>query len=206
MNLIYSIGIFIIPLVLGFFSLIKNKKPLKITILSYVLLSLVYYLFFVKLKDMRYYLAFLPFLCILIFEGILFIKSKIKNKKIKTIILIILILNSIILTVGTIYIIEKHGNCTRNSAMIESLSYLQSKVEKNEIITSNCWTWFGYYLNVKVFSPWTDPQSLIKNYNVTRIVICSEFGEPYTQEELKFLTLEKEITGKCNQKIRIYKS
>ncbi len=206
-NLFYVLGIFIIPLILGFYSFIKkdNKKPLKWIVLSYTLISLIYYFFFVKLKDIRYYLASLPFLYLLVVEGIIFLKEKIKNKKLIIIILIILLLNSLTLAYGVINIIKNEGDCNRHGAMFESISYLKTNVKETDIIASNCWPWFGYSFNIKTFSPWTSPEKFIKNYGVSKVVICSWFEQPYSKEELNTLILEKEIIDKCGKKIIIYK-
>lgn len=213
LNLVYAIGLLILPLILGIFSFLKkdkneenkeNKKPLKFIIPIYILISFVYYLFFVKLKDSRYYLAFLPFLFLVAFEGIVFIKNKIKNKNIMKIATILFVLNSIVLLIGSIYLIESQGHCDRQGALLQSISYLKPTLKENDIIVSNCWPWFGYYLNSRVYSPWTDITSFTNEYNVTKIITCSWFDPPYNSKDLDSLVLEKEFNGSCAHQVKIY--
>ena len=214
-NLFNSLGFLLFLLPIGFYSFFKEDKDK--FLFYYVLISFVYYFFFVKLKEARYLLSFLPFLYILSLRGLFFLKgmvNKIITKKRKgrwkeRIILIIILL----LVVSNTFIFlwkispELINKCNKNSSILQSIYYLK---EKNiSIILSNAWPWYGYYLNVKVSSFWNkDLTRLIKVHKPEYIVITTKVNpinlEDFLYSSSKKILLEKEFEDECS-KTFVYK-
>ncbi|MGC8885050.1 MAG: ArnT family glycosyltransferase [Candidatus Nanoarchaeia archaeon] len=214
-NLFMSMGLFVILLPLGIYSLLKkaleneNRRPLALLILTYVILSFVYYLCFVKLKDARYYFAFLPFLYLIAFDGFFWLKQRINKTVIKKTISVFVILNALVLFVGTIYTFAKIIDYERNGALIQSIDYLKEKnISSNSSIVSNVWPWYGYYFNAKVACLWSENiTELINLYDPDYIIYDNQMGTYFNKTILDTnnrLNLEKEIKDKYDHEIFIY--
>lgn len=162
---------------------IQNRKvnltPSRLLILTYTIISFVYYFFFVNLKDARYYLAFLPFIYLLAFEGYYLAEKLIK--KYKKILMFIIILNIIVLFVGTLIYMFSYS-CLNNCAVTQTINYIKPVsadiIEKNQVVLSNFWPYIGYSLNVKTASLWTNNlNELFSVYNIRYIAYSPQAGE-----------------------------
>ncbi len=198
----------------------KNRKDerLNLLILIYVLLSLVYYLFFVKLKDERYYFAFLPFVYLIAFRGFTslfgwFNKKKINFRKIIFMIVIGLIVLSLFFNLLIAYALLKEKYvCGKNSSISQAIDYLKNdadyRLNENDTILSNAWPWFGYSLNVKAFTFWSDNIiALVDQYKAPYVIYSDSIGTKFDKEILdksNILKLEKEFFDKCGRRIYLY--
>jgi len=205
-NLFYSIGLMVLFLPFGIYSMSKNLKKKKanvLILLFYTILSFIYYNFFVKAKDIRYYLFYTPFLIIISYEGFNCLK------KLKKLGLILIIFSMVLGLTAGIVAISKAGYCSRSGAIIQSIEYLRPLVNQNDTVISNYWPWPGYYLNVKAFSVWTDDlDELNLIYHHKYFAINDRVGYP---ADLKIFNstkvkLEKELIGKCGDKSWIYRN
>ncbi len=200
------------------YSMIKHKKyikSIKFLVLGYTLLSIIYYLFFVNLKDSRYYLMILPFIYLIAFECYTPIKNylaKVKFSRVaKNILIIVIILNIILLFAYGLAYSSAQLYCGKD-AIQESINYLKPFAEdikaKNETVISNFWPYMGYGLNVKTASIWSkNLNEIFSVYRVRYIVYSDRFGAEYNKTILdnnSRLALEKEFSDKC-RKIFIYK-
>ncbi len=206
-NLFLTLGLLVFFLPFGLIFLTKHREYL---IVSYVIISLVYYLFFVNMKLARYYVVFLPFLYLIGYSGLLWLSEIPVLKKInfKLFSLILILLSSIFLFFGFINI-NLENNCDANSSILTSVEYFNSLEEKPQVIISNYWPWLGYYLNTSVSSIWDENiTNLINIYEPEYFAYNSIVGMKYNKSLLdnnERLFLVKKITGDCNQEIFIYK-
>jgi|GEM_PF-2040558 4-amino-4-deoxy-L-arabinose transferase-like glycosyltransferase len=180
-----------------------------ILVLIYVLLSFVYYLFFVKLKDARYYISFLPFIFILAFFGLDFLKKRFPERKkwaFMTILVLLIVLQVVFCTV----LIKKSQEiylCEVNHPIMQSIDYLKDMNPK--AVLGNAWPWYGYHLNVKVASLW-DPNitMLIGLYNASYIAYDDLNGIGFDKKLLdqnSRLILEKTFKGNCAETVYLYR-
>jgi 4-amino-4-deoxy-L-arabinose transferase-like glycosyltransferase len=218
-NLLVNLRVLLPFAIIGTVSFIlsKEKKSLKFLIVFYVLVSLAYYLFFVKMKADRYFLAFLPFLYILGFEGLAFINSKLANlkpgrfnwKKIFfAFLLVLIILDAVSGSIYTLEVIIKKETCdSYDGAIFKSIDYMKPKINEHNAIVSNYWPYFGYFLNAKSYTAWTSPRNLIENYSVNYFIYGDWAGNFYNLtyfESQPNIELEKVINGSCNWTVRVY--
>lgn len=209
-NLFMSMGIFSLLLPLGFYSFYKRRKEGKLIwlVLIYTVVSLLYYFFLVKMKDMRYYIPFLPFLYIIAFDGFFWIESRINKKTMKKLVYLLVMINIALVFSTTLVYIVKTGDYGRNCAFYQSILYLEEKNAYNVTVLSNSWPWFGYHLNARVASFWTDNVGvLIDIYDPDYFVYDDAAGIPFNKTILDNdarLELEKEISDKYNHKASIY--
>jgi 4-amino-4-deoxy-L-arabinose transferase-like glycosyltransferase len=209
-NLFISMGIFSILLPFGIYSLFRkrNEKKLIWLVLIYTVISLAYYFFLVKMKDMRYYIPFLPFLYLIAFDAVFWLESKMNKKIMKKIIVLFVMLNIVVVFGATLFYLAKSSDYERNGSLYHSILYLKEKSAYESTILSNAWPWFGYHLNAKVASLWTDDLGvLIETYDPDYIVYDSAMGISFNETILSNdsrLDLEKEINDKYNHKVSIY--
>lgn len=209
-NLFMSVGLLAFLLPFGIFSLLRKKDNKKLVwlILIYVAVSLVYYFFFVKMKDIRYYIPFLPFLYLMAFDGFFWLESKINRQIIRKIAWVVITLNVAALFLSTSVYIAKSSAYERNGSLYKSIVYLKEKNAYSPKIFSNAWPWFGYHLNAKATGLWTeDIDELARLTNFDYIVYDSVMGAPFNKTILdvnKRLHLEKEITDKYNHNVYVY--
>ncbi len=210
----------LIPLLLifGIYAMRKNNG-LNYLILIYVLISLICYLFFVNLKDARYYLSFLPFIYIVSFRGLLWFNSTTKNKNNKnknkifkrafTILCVTLVISGLFVFYQTGAFFSNENHCEVNHSITQAVNYLEDKTGDEDLILSNIWVYFGYSLNVEVYCLWDkDIDKLIDFYNPSYIVYDNLRGTEYKKETLdscERLVLEKEFTNGCGETVYVYK-
>ncbi len=206
-NLYLTLGLLVFFLPFGLIFLTKQKEYL---IVSYTIISLVYFLFFVNMKLARYYVVFLPFLYLIGYSGLLWLGEKqfLRKFNFKFFSLFFVLLTSIFLFFGFINI-SLENNCDTNSSILNSVNYFNSLEEKPQVIISNYWLWLGYYLNISVSSTWDENvTNLIDFYQPQYFAYNSIVGMEYNRSLLdghERLFLVKKIEGDCNQDIFIYK-
>ncbi|MCK4730266.1 MAG: glycosyltransferase family 39 protein [Candidatus Aenigmarchaeota archaeon] len=206
-NLFLTLGLLIFFLPFGLIFLTKHKEYL---IVSYVVISLVYYLFFVNMKLARYYIVFLPFLYLISYSGLLWLSERrvLKKFNFKILSLVLILSGSVFLFFGLINI-NLENNCDSNSSILNSVQYFNSLEEKPQVIISNYWPWLGYYLNTSVSSTWDkNITNMINIYNPQYFAYNSLVGMEYNKNLLDVherLSLVKKIEGDCNQEIFIYR-
>ena len=206
-NLFLTLGLLIFPLPFGLIFLTKHKEYL---IVSYTIISLIYYLFFVNMKLARYYVVFLPFLYLISYSGLIWFSERrvLKKFNFKIISLLLISLYSIFLFLGLIHM-SLENNCDAYRSILNSVQYFNSLEEKPKFIISNYWPWLGYYLNTSVSSTWDENiTNLINIYNPQYFAYNSIVGTEYNKSLLddhERLLLVKKIEGGCNQEIFIYK-
>lgn len=206
-NLFLTLGLLIFSLPFGLIFLTKHKEYL---IVSYTIISLIYYLFFVNMKLARYYVVFLPFLYLISYSGLIWFSERrvLKKFNFKIISLLLISLYSIFLFLGLIHM-SLENNCDAYRSILNSVQYFNSLEEKPKFIISNYWPWLGYYLNTSVSSTWDENiTNLINIYNPQYFAYNSIVGTEYNKSLLddhERLLLVKKIEGGCNQEIFIYK-
>lgn len=208
-NFFVAAGMLALFLPFGFYPLIKKRKENWIMVL-YTAAFFAYYLFFVRLKFSRYYLADLAFLFIICYFGFLFVMKKTKGIHYKRLfyaaLIIFAILTAILFGFNKIQV---HGNCEKDGAIIQSADYIEKYAPEDQYVISNFWPWFGYYANLKMQSIWNENiTALIDEFNPSYFVCNNLVGVPFNRallDENRRLELEKSIKGKCGQEVRIYK-
>jgi len=207
-NLFYIIGILILFIPFGISGLIKEKKNY-IIIFIYCILFIIYYFFITKAKIIRYYFSILPFLYIVIYSGIMQISKRINQDSVKKIMYAIITASVILIIIPPIISITKRGFCTKDGATSNAISYMQLNKDDYTSVISNIWPYFGYYNNIKTYSLWTDNLGLqLGRYKPDYIIYHDRDGLLFNKNQLSQnnkLKLEKEIKGKCNEQIFIYK-
>jgi len=219
-NLFAAVG-FMIPFlfILGLYSLIyliiknKNKKGWYFLIVFYSIVSFVYYLFFVRLKLARYYLSFLPFIYIVAFHGLLWIKNY-KDKILKIVFILVilsLLVNSFVIVGNSIQDSYQKIDCQKNNAIMKSIDCLKEQgASSDSVILSNIWPWYGYHLNSKVASLWTEDIDYLMDFYEPDYIIYNEIGGTYFNKTIldnhQGLIFEKQIVDDCDNIILIYSS
>ena len=200
----------LIPLlfVFGIYYLLKYRKfnsKLKLLILIYLIVSFTIYFFFVNLKEERYYLMFLPFIYIISFRGLLWLGSN--QRKIFRWALTALIVVFIVQSLFVFSYIYSKNYCDSNNSIMKSVSYLEDKVGKNDVILTNVIPWVGYNLNAKTHCL-CDMTAPLEMHNFTYVVYNDREGSRYDLEILdnsSILKLEKTFTSGCSENTYIYK-
>jgi len=173
-----------IALIFILFSLIYFKSNKK-TILLFSILSmqLVFYLFIINLKLQRYVLELSPFIILLIFIGIKIILDKYEIN-ISTALFLIVVMSVLIPTFGGFEEIVSNAKCTSNGALHQSIGYLDLITAPGDTIVSSVWPYYGYYLNLRVYSPWNDDLNFyIENYDVRFFITSNIGGIPFEIDE-----------------------
>jgi len=216
---------------------IIKKREDETTILGiYIILCFIYYTFIAKLKDARYILSFLPFIFIVAFIGINTISKRLKKKhsrkkysggksgsksssksgsKLYVIIILVILAISAWMLITVLGDIHREYLCDKNSAMMQSIKYLDKKIPVDErdtnigteYLLSNAWVWYGYYLNIKANSLWSpDLRMLIDRYAPKYIAYDMNIGNKYNQSLIEQnAVLEAEFDGSCNSIVYLYK-
>ncbi len=209
--------IFILFNILYFTNKIKKPKFLTKDYLNKILLifsilffQLLFYLFYIRLKLARYILELSPFLILLIVFGLqaIILIRNFKYKKLLIGISIILIFLSVIVptTIGFIHL-RNTAICTNDGALHLSIDYLDARIKPGKTIVSGMWPYYGYYLNSRVFSTWTDDIGLLINETDPDYFAMSEgiglsFEGNITHDRVSKL---KSFEDSCGWKITIYK-
>lgn len=235
-NILNSINIgVIIFFILGAYQILKKMRKIssEILILSiYTACSLIFLVFFTHLQDKRYILSVLPMIIIIIIIGTIGFEGfktqlrkqnrhKIKNPdKIIRIIRISMIIIALVMIISSIKVFyDNEYRCGMDSALIRSVKYFDSLLtisdreisEGEEFILGGAWPYYGYGLNVKANSLWSQNISmLIDVYHPRYIIYDGQHGLPYNQslmsEILYKMQIDKVISGRCGEKIYIYKT
>lgn len=202
-SLIYALGPISLFLPIGIYSALKGKKLGLMMLYSF--LTAAYVIFFVNIKYPRYFFQILPFLIWISFEGADFLKRKTGLKYLINGIILVFIVSGLIAAASHI---GAEGYCSKNGAVMQSIDYLKDKAGRNDFIISNHWPYFGYYLNAKVASFWTDNiDEMISTYHPKYIVINNRMGD-YVNESIfdpERLVLEKEIKDRCDFRTSVHK-
>lgn len=209
---IHSLLLLGIPL--AFYQL--KSQPKKQQVLVWVLFSIavitsIFYFGVVRLKLLRYSLMFIPFTILLCVWGISrlqivpFLKSK------KYFIFIFLGLCFLVLLIGSIVEVsqlQEKAAYEQESAMYQSILYVQETVPPGELVLSNNWVWYGYYGNHKVMSLWdTNITFLVQTYNASKVVFIENIGINYEKSILDSSTVlcpEIEFTDSKNISAIVY--
>ncbi|HIH31614.1 TPA: hypothetical protein HA235_02805 [Candidatus Woesearchaeota archaeon] len=200
-------------LVIGFVILLLKKEKMKKFLIPYMIISLFYYVFYVNVKDPRYYLSFLPFIFLLSFYAL---ENLMKNKSLRyvyNILLIVLIFSGLALMLNAFKTESRTSYCDKDNSIMQTIGYLNQEINdnnRNEItIISNSWPWYGYHLNVKAFSIWdSDISNQAKEVNADYVVYNNIIGQEYSKDTLDkspALTFDREFHGNCNDKSYLYR-
>jgi len=223
-NIASSLNFILILLIPGIFFFVKKIvteiKKRKFTIFSFLFLylglSLVYYTFFVNLKDERYIIIMLPFFLIISFLGLKYTEKRIsflrgKIKRIFSIILIFLLLFSFIFLINMdIFRFHSNSACQKENALFHSIDYIEKNLllSKGDIIISNYWPHYAYYFNVKAYAIWgSNLDEKIKEYNPKLVILKEHDGTSYDEASFNKstnLVLLQNFSDKCDNKIKIY--
>jgi 4-amino-4-deoxy-L-arabinose transferase-like glycosyltransferase len=197
--------------VFGFYVMLEKRKlnyKLNLLILVYVIISFIVYLFFVNLKEARYYLMFLPFIYLISFSGLSWLESN--KKKIFILVFAVLVVAFISESLFMVYFISAKTPCETDNSITKSVDYLKYKTTTGDVILTNIPPWIGYPLNVKAYSlQHENVTGLLEMYNFTYIVYNDREGSKYNREVLNnasVLELEKTFTGKCDENTYVYKA
>ncbi len=200
-----------ILLVFGIYAVLKAGKlnyKLNLLILVYVIMSFITYLFFVNLKEARYYLMFLPFIYIVSFSGLSWLE--LNKNKIFILVFSILIVAFLSESFFMASFIPAKTPCETDNSITKSADYLKYKTTTCDVILTNIPPWIGYPLNVKAYSlQHENVTGLLEMYNFTYIVYNDREGSKYNREVLdnaSVLELERIFTGKCDENTYVYKA
>ncbi len=212
LSLAKSLFMLILFLPLGIYGLINIRKK-KIfdywmIIIIYTIISLIYYLFFVKLKLMRYNLVIVPFLILLSCLGLVEMFRMLKVKKMLSVVIIIIIICLMLIPLKTqINVMKYKGEC--NQVKKQALDYVKNNTRPGDTVLGNEWVGYGYCANLKAFSLWNhDIDKLIELYAPHYVIYHSKGGISYNLsnlEESNQVELEKVFKGECYE-IMIFKS
>ena len=119
-----------------------------------------YFTFFVNLKLLRYYLMVLPFLFLLVGEGIEWSGKRHKRKKLIAALALIAVLAGAVFA-GSV--IASRGACENSGAAVRSIDYVCQRTSTGDTVISNFWPYFGYACNVTAVSNWADPETLLQH-------------------------------------------
>lgn len=199
-------------LVILFGLIILHKKITKQTtlIITILLANLAFYLFYVNLKLARYIIAFAPFLILLIIISIQHLSENINQKKLVAYFFITIMLLSIIISSTTTFNETKNqAICTSQGALKESINYIKNNTEPGQTIISSVWVYYGYYANLKVYSPWTQNiDNLLDIHDPKYFVLSENAGVPLQNESIKKrqdITQEIYFLDSCGYDIMVYK-
>ncbi len=168
-NFIRVLGPFLIFLPFGIKSFLKKGDGTLIFI--YTLIFFVCFTFFFNLKLIRYYIMILPFLYLLIYEGFSSLKKKIKY----TIPLNFFVIASCIALLIPIFSQYQTDNL-RWQTIEQSVTYMKDNTNPNDLIMSNFWPYFGYFIDAESLSTWDDVDYLVKSYYPKYVVYHDNFG------------------------------
>jgi len=196
---------------------IRGKKAGIYSFLSfYILLSIIYYTFFVNLKDERYVIIMLPFFFLISFFGLNYIAKKIyfsgrKIKKIGCILITFLLLFSFIFFLSIdLSKFYASSECQKENAILYSINYIKnnSLLSDGDVIISNHWPYYAYYFNVKAYAIWgSNLDEKIEEYKPKLFILKENDGTDYTTKSIEssenIISLQN-FSDKCGNKIKIY--
>lgn len=194
-NLLFALGPLIILLPGGIHQAIKRRGS-EISLLIYIGLSLVYYLFMVNIKYARYNLVIYPFVYL-----VSFLSKQRKNKWL----FIVIIIYLVAVAGYTSFNIAENGRCDEDGAYMNSIEFIKSNAEEGGSIISNIWPWFGYYLNMKASGLWNNNlDELISESNATYVIYNINLHD-YNETILKDnLVLVKSFKDECLNQVDVY--
>ena len=223
-NICINLGFLIVFLIPGIFCFVRRVineiKRKKIEIFSfffiYLSLSLVYYTFFINLKDERYVLIMLPFFLILSFLGLNYLEKRISlfNRKLRiicSIFIVLLLFSSAIFFIN--FSINKFYNtseCQKENALFYSMNYIKnnSLLSEEDTFISNYWPYYAYYFNARGYAIWdSNLEDKIKEYNPGLVILKEHDGTSYNETSFNkssSIILLQNFSDKCNNKIRVY--
>jgi hypothetical protein len=201
-NFVHAMHALILLLPAGIYSLYR-KRPVGWELIFLLLAAFfVYFTFFVNLKLLRYYLMVIPFLMILVGEGIEWTGKRLKRKKLIAILALIAVLAGAAFSVS---MITDRGACENSGAAAGSIDFVCPRVSAGDTVISNFWPYFGYACNVTAVSNWAGPETLLQHYTPKYIVHHEWFGLGFDKDEAEeHFFLEETITGTCGEKVYIY--
>jgi len=168
-NLISVLGPLLIFLPFGIKSFLKKNDGLLTFI--HISIFLIVFTFFFNLKLVRYYIMILPFLYLLVYEGFWVLRVKMKSH----ITLDLLIILSCFILVLPIFP-QYYTDNVRWQTIEQSVMYLKENTNQNDLIISNFWPYFGYFINAEAMSTWDDVDYLVRTYYPRYVVYHDKFG------------------------------
>lgn len=206
------LNILIMFIPFGVYALIKNKKHESAALLSYLALFVTFFFFIANLKLERYYFAALTFIYLIVFFGIRYVLNMYKNKRIKTLIQIIVLVSVAIALSKTPALQPGIQTCKSDLALHNSINYVENNSREGDRLLSNTWPWYGYYNNLNATALWTKNVSLLIQTHHPRFIIHNTVrGAPYPldllmeAEQQGRLKKETTILGICRENITIYR-
>lgn len=194
-NLALILGPFLIPLAIGAIAFFRKwKQKDRLLILTYLVIFVAVFFFFVHVKLSRYWITILPFLYILVWQGV----EKINLKK--SIKYLFLVLSAIVILLPSMIVLQADNLCSY--PVYQSISWTKERISANDTIISDFWPYFGFYTEARVSSPWKDVNSLIEELKPKYVIVQ---GYEDFQKNLANLSLPLIETYKnsCAQ-IKIY--
>jgi len=194
-NLLNYFGFLLLPLIIFSINFKKLNDYEKILFI-YTIIMLIYFSFFVKMKDPRYLISIIP---------TIFVFAR-KSLEIPSFILILSFLYGISTSIsfynGIKNIIE-YNRCWDGTDVISFTIHYLKKNNATSVISNCCWVWIANYLNIKAYSLWTDIDYLVELHKPDYIV-CGNFGLKYDCDGIKYRK-EIEYIDFCGNWVKIYK-
>lgn len=203
----YSSYLILLPFLLFKVKIIHKKDP-QLLIFFLIIVHILYFSFFVKLKDIRYAIQYF-FLFSLLFPITLEnLSNKIRINKVVIkkglflfFLFIILLIYFLFSFISTLNFIKKENN----DLILISSQYLNETQNKNLTILSNSWVYYAYYLNAKSYSLWNKNITyLINLYHPDLIIYSNYIGITYNETVLKDCCNKLKTFRKGNKYITIY--
>lgn len=201
-NFLHAMHALTLLVPVGIYSMYRRRPDGWLLIFLLLAAFFVYFTFFVNLKLLRYYLMAIPFLVLLVGEGIEWSGKRHKRRKLVAALALIAVLAG---AAFAGFAVAERGACSNDGAVERSVDFVCQRVSPGDTVISNFWPYFGYSCNVTAVSNWAEPETLLQHYEPRYLVYHEWFGLDFEQEGLESsLELEETITGACGEKAFIY--
>jgi len=204
-NLVVHASIMVVLFFIGVYFLLRTKPECFEILIAYPLLSIIYYCFFVNLKDPRYIISFMPFFYIVGMIGAERTITKIKSGWWRKIVIGLVVIILIAPSAHQVKVIENSIECSKKYAGISgSIAYIDSHTANGDYLLTNYnWPMYAYEAKVNATSLYDSNLSYLVRFHNAEYVVFSNYGELY---KLDYSMLEKVAEFKeCSNKIEIYR-
>ncbi|MBI2546258.1 glycosyltransferase family 39 protein [Candidatus Woesearchaeota archaeon] len=193
-------------MLLGLAQVRKRPKGYGLIVISLAVI-LGYYLFFVNLKIERYFLSWILFFYLLVGFGFLWIK--INYRKLAMPALVLALVMAAYTLVPAVAAVQNDIRCKADGALMQSVLYLQQRVNPASRILSNTWVYYQYYLGTESYSLWSPHVgALISQYSPKYVIINNQEGELFDTslaEQSGRVYIEQEFRDDCGQRVTLYR-
>ncbi len=189
---------------------VRGKRFLWLMFLG-VVVNLVFYLFFVSLKLERYLLVFIPFLALFMVLGLEYFYGLLKKLGGVALVLLslFLVVPVVVSSAYTVNDLVSSALCTRDGAVKEAIGYVQENIGGGDVVISDTWVYYGFHVNTRVVSVWTDEVWLLFEKHDPELVILTYYdGLDVARDSFddsNLIVLEAVFSDGCGQEVLVYR-